>query len=73
VDPRSVADDDAEQVLRRRLKPSVDKIVFRIIPDANAQVTALQNGEVDIINPQASADKLRKAIQAAIDGKGILP
>ncbi len=40
------------------LKPSVDKIVFRIIPDANAQVTALQNGEVDIINPQASADTL---------------
>ncbi|WP_431277853.1 ABC transporter family substrate-binding protein [Leifsonia poae] len=40
------------------LKPNVDKIVFRIIPDANAQVTALQNGEVDIINPQASADTL---------------
>jgi peptide/nickel transport system substrate-binding protein len=40
------------------LKPSVDKIVFRIIPDANAQVTALQNGEVDIINPQASADTI---------------
>jgi len=40
------------------LKPNVDKIVFRIIPDANAQVTALQNGEVDVINPQASADTL---------------
>ena len=40
------------------LKPNVDKIVFRIIPDANAQVTALQNGEVDIINPQASADTI---------------
>lgn len=39
-------------------KGNVDKIVFRIIPDANAQVTALQNGEVDIINPQASADTL---------------
>jgi peptide/nickel transport system substrate-binding protein len=38
------------------LTPNVDKIVFRIIGDANAQVTALQNGEVDIINPQASAD-----------------
>lgn len=36
----------------------VDKIVFRIIGDPNAQVTALQNGEVDIINPQASADTL---------------
>lgn len=40
------------------LKPNVDKIVFRIIPDANAQVTALQNGEVDIISPQASADTI---------------
>jgi peptide/nickel transport system substrate-binding protein len=40
------------------LKPNVDKVVFRIIPDPNAQVTALQNGEVDIINPQASADTL---------------
>ena len=40
------------------LKPNVDKVVFRIIPDANAQVTALQNGEVDIINPQASADTI---------------
>ncbi|AAT89425.1 ABC transporter substrate-binding protein [Leifsonia xyli subsp. xyli] len=40
------------------LEPNVDKIVFRIIPDANAQVTALQNGEADIITPQASADTL---------------
>jgi peptide/nickel transport system substrate-binding protein len=36
----------------------VDKIVIRNIPDANAQVTALANGEVDVINPQASADTL---------------
>jgi peptide/nickel transport system substrate-binding protein len=36
----------------------VDKIVLRNIPDANAQVSALANGEVDIINPQASADTL---------------
>jgi peptide/nickel transport system substrate-binding protein len=40
------------------LKPKVDKIVFRIIGDPNAQITALQNGEVDVINPQASADTL---------------
>lgn len=40
------------------LKPNVDKVVFRIIGDANAQVTALQNGEVDVISPQASADTL---------------
>ncbi len=36
----------------------VDKIVLRNIPDANAQVSALANGEVDVINPQASADTL---------------
>jgi peptide/nickel transport system substrate-binding protein len=33
-----------------------DKLVMRFIGDANAQVTALQNGEVDAIQPQASAD-----------------
>ena len=38
--------------------PNIDKMILRVIPDANAQVTALQNGEVDIINPQASADTL---------------
>ena len=50
------------------LKPKVDKVVFRIIPDSNAQVTALQNGEVDIINPQASADTLTalKATSATV-------
>ncbi|MES2094125.1 MAG: ABC transporter family substrate-binding protein [Actinomycetota bacterium] len=36
----------------------VDKIVIRNVPDANAQVSALANGEVDVINPQASADTL---------------
>ncbi|WP_233204341.1 ABC transporter family substrate-binding protein [Cryobacterium sp. Y62] len=36
----------------------IDQIVVRFIADANAQVQALQNGEVDIINPQASADTL---------------
>ncbi|MEO7146394.1 MAG: ABC transporter family substrate-binding protein [Terrimesophilobacter sp.] len=45
------------------LKPKVDKIVVRFIPDAQAQVTALQNGEVDVINPQASADTI-KSLQA---------
>lgn len=38
--------------------PQVDTIILRVIPDANAQVTALQNGEVDVINPQASADTI---------------
>ncbi|MFO7689191.1 MAG: ABC transporter family substrate-binding protein, partial [Cryobacterium sp.] len=36
----------------------IDTIVVRFIADANAQVQALQNGEVDIINPQSSADTL---------------
>lgn len=40
------------------------KLVMRFIGDANAQVTALQNGEVDAIAPQASADTL-KALEAA--------
>jgi len=40
------------------LTPKVDKIVMRVISDSNAQVTALQNGEVDVVNPQAAADTL---------------
>lgn len=40
------------------LVPNVDTIVVRFIGDAQAQVTALQNGEVDVINPQASADTI---------------
>jgi len=36
------------------LKPAYDEMVVRFIGDSNAQVTALQNGEVDVINPQAS-------------------
>lgn len=47
-----------------------DKLVMRFIGDANAQVTALQNGEVDAIQPQASADTV-KALQA-IDGVSLL-
>ncbi|NJC23042.1 peptide/nickel transport system substrate-binding protein [Arthrobacter pigmenti] len=46
--------------------PAVEEITIRYIPDANAQVLALQNGEVDIIQPQASADTLT-ALEA-IDG-----
>ncbi|HRN29112.1 MAG TPA: ABC transporter family substrate-binding protein [Terrimesophilobacter sp.] len=48
------------------LVPNVDSIVVRFIGDAQAQVTALQNGEVDIINPQSSADTI--ASLQAIDG-----
>lgn len=48
------------------LEPSYDQIVIRFIGDANAQVTALQNGEVDIIKPQASADTI-SSLEAIAD------
>lgn len=44
--------------------PAYEKLIIRFIGDANAQVTALQNGEVDIIDPAASADTLA-ALEAA--------
>jgi peptide/nickel transport system substrate-binding protein len=44
-------------------KPSVDTVTVRYIEDPMAQVQALQNGEVDLIGPQASAD-VRTAIEA---------
>lgn len=50
--------------------PNIDEITIRYIGDANAQVQALQNGEVDIIQPQASADTLTSL--EAIDGVEIL-
>ncbi|WP_125131680.1 ABC transporter family substrate-binding protein [Microbacterium sp. 10M-3C3] len=37
-------------------KPNVEEITIRFIPDPLAAVQALQNGEVDIISPQATAD-----------------
>ncbi|WP_028279064.1 ABC transporter family substrate-binding protein [Arthrobacter sp. H5] len=39
-------------------EPMVDEITIRFIGAAPAQVQALQNGEVDVIAPQASADTL---------------
>ncbi|WOF24427.1 ABC transporter family substrate-binding protein [Microbacterium betulae] len=39
-------------------EPAYDQLIIRFIGDANAQVTALQNGEVNAIYPQASADTL---------------
>ena len=48
------------------LEPSYDQIIIRFIGDANAQVTALQNGEVDIIKPQASADTI-SSLEAIAD------
>ncbi len=51
-------------------KPTFSTLVFRFVGDAQAQVTALQNGEVDIINPQAGGDTLT-ALEA-LDGIQIL-
>lgn len=48
------------------LTPSFNEFVIRFIGDSQAQVTALQNGEVDIIVPQASGDVLTSL--EAIDG-----
>ncbi len=47
-------------------KPNVDKITVRFNTDPTAAVQALQNGEVDIIQPQATADIL-KSVQG-LDG-----
>lgn len=47
-------------------KASVETITVRYIDDPMAQVQALQNGEVDLIGPQASAD-VRTALEA-LDG-----
>ncbi|MDF2666699.1 MAG: ABC-type dipeptide transport system, periplasmic component [Microbacterium sp.] len=41
-----------------KMSPSYDQLIIRFIGDANAQVTALQNGEVQAIQPQPSADTL---------------
>ena len=40
------------------LSPAYDQLIIRFVGDANAQVTALQNGEVNAIQPQPSADTL---------------
>ncbi|MFS0715144.1 ABC transporter family substrate-binding protein [Microbacterium sp. 2P01SA-2] len=40
------------------MSPDYDQLVIRFIGDSNAQVTALQNGEVQAIQPQPSADTL---------------
>ncbi|MCQ9384734.1 ABC transporter family substrate-binding protein [Brevibacterium sp. 50QC2O2] len=47
-------------------KPNVQKITIRYNEDPTAAVQALQNGEVDIIQPQATADIL-KSVQG-LDG-----
>ncbi|MBE0008896.1 MULTISPECIES: ABC transporter family substrate-binding protein [unclassified Arthrobacter] len=47
----------------------LDEITIRYIGDATAQVQGLQNGDVDVIQPQASADTL--ASLEALDGVNI--
>ncbi|QAY62013.1 ABC transporter family substrate-binding protein [Xylanimonas allomyrinae] len=46
--------------------PEVDEITIRFIADPLAQITALQNGEVDIIAPDSTPDVL--ATLAGVDG-----
>ncbi len=51
-------------------QPSVETITVRFIPDAMASVTALQNGEVSVTQPQATTDVLEASKK--IDGVKIL-
>ncbi|MGV8884582.1 MAG: ABC transporter family substrate-binding protein [Microbacteriaceae bacterium] len=47
--------------------PKYETITVRVIPDAQAQLTALQNGEVDIVSGQPTAD-LAAQLEAGIKG-----
>lgn len=51
-------------------QPSVETVTVRWIPDAMASVTALQNGEVSVTQPQATTDVLDAAKK--IEGVDIL-
>jgi peptide/nickel transport system substrate-binding protein len=51
-------------------EPKIDEITIRYIGEAPAQVQALQNGEVDIIAPQASADTAEQL--EALEGVEVL-
>lgn len=52
------------------LEAGVDEITVRFIGDASAQVTALRNGEVDIIAPQPTTDTIQQIEE--IDGVEML-
>ncbi|MGH9000172.1 MAG: ABC transporter family substrate-binding protein [Acidimicrobiia bacterium] len=39
-------------------KPHLDRIIFRFLPDSGSQITALDNAEVDMINPQPQLDQV---------------
>ncbi len=55
--------------------PKVDRIVVRYSEDPQAQVQALQNGEIDMLAPQATADTLTQlqalegvTVETGVDG-----
>ena len=52
-----------------KVKPSLDKVVFRVITDQTQEVPALQNNEVQAIYPQPNADIT--AAVAKLAGQGI--
>lgn len=44
-------------------KPTVSKVIYKVYPDVNTEILALNNGDVDVIAnslPPAQVDKLRK-------------
>ena len=53
-----------------RTPPNIEEITVRFIPDPLAAAQALENGEVDVISPQATAD-LKTALDA-IDGVTVM-
>jgi peptide/nickel transport system substrate-binding protein len=69
--PYMITDFVADQYITVKANPeykgenaaNIEEITVRFIPDPLAAVQALQNGEVDIISPQATAD-----IKTALDG-----
>ncbi|MBM4341561.1 MAG: ABC transporter substrate-binding protein [Deltaproteobacteria bacterium] len=48
----------------RKDKPILDKIIFRVITDGVARVSALEKGEVDILAPYAMAISEMKVLEA---------
>jgi peptide/nickel transport system substrate-binding protein len=52
------------------LQPNIEELTIRFIPDPLAAVTALENGEVDVISPQATTDVV-EALEA-VDGVEII-
>ena len=53
-------------------RPQVETIVYRIIGDPTAAVQAMENEEIDIIQPQATADILTQLEALADRGVEVL-